>query len=160
MKSHAHLLLALLTPLLLPFGIARALDYVPSRVDRIGNSVAVRFGTVRGRAYRIEHTEDFVTWTFYPDTIYGLGQSARYHVYDATPPNQNVPVPANVPQPAEEFFFMLTAFDDGSAVATWTGGDGSPAKAYLPSFDLRYPEDGPVIARRGQVMQEMVRCIV
>ena len=134
-----HLLALLLTSWLFPVDTARCQTVVPSKVERTGNSVAVRFDTVPGRVYRIEHTADFVNWTLYPDTIYGLGQNVRYHVYDAPAPiTQTVPHPANTPHPAEEFFFMLTAFGDGSAVATWTGSDGSPAKVYLPSFDLVY----------------------
>ena len=43
--------------------------------------------------------------------------------------------------------FLISAFDDGTAVASWTGVDGSAQKAYLPSFDLRY---------QGAVMEEMI----
>ena len=151
LSRYARVVAFLVFAWLLSPGRVTAQTPVPSHVDRSGNSVAVRFDTVPGRVYRIEHTADFADWTFYPDTIYGLGQNTRYHVYDAPAPNQTVPHPANNPYPAEEFFFMLTAFNDGSAVATWSGSDGSPAKAYLPSFDLVY---------QGSVMQEMVRCIV
>ncbi len=33
---------------------------------------------------------------------------------------------------------MVTAFLDGSAVASWTGQDGSLQQAYLASFNLVY----------------------
>ena len=146
MNQHTRIVALLVLAWLLSPGRVTAQSLVPSHLDRIGNSVAVRFDTVPGMTYRVEHSAspdsnplNNPVWTPYPDVIYGLGQTARYHVYDAPAPNtQTVPHPANTPYPAEEFFFMLTAFDDGSAVATWTGSDDAPAKAYLPSFDLVY----------------------
>ena len=43
---------------------------------------------------------------------------------------------------------MVNAFSGGDAVVTWNGADGSPARAYLASFDPVY---------QNQVMQEIVR---
>ena len=151
MKTSRHLLrllTLLLASLLFPSGLAHSQTLIPRRLDRVGSNVAVRFDTGLGRVYRVEHSADLVNWTPYPDTIYGLGQTARYHVYDAPTPGQTVIPPSNEPQTSEHYFFMVTGFDDGSALAAWNGADGSPVRAYLPFFDLRY---------QGQVMQEVVR---
>lgn len=131
---------------LTPRAISQSL--VPSSVEAFDGAVRVVFPTTPGMLYRIEHTNDLESWTLYPDPIYGLGQTMHYRTYDLPPsPGQAAPPPQSGPQPSENLFFLVTGFDDGSAVASWSGLDGSSQKAYLPSFDLRY---------QGAVMQEMI----
>ena len=131
LTRHLRIVALLFLTWLLSPGSLTAEDRVPATVEYRSGSVSVHFDPVPGRVYRIEHTTDLVNWTFYPDLIYGLGQNARYHVYEAPVANQTVPPPSSDPQPAEHLFFMVNAFADGSAVATWNGSDGSPARAYL-----------------------------
>jgi len=130
------------------FTTATAQTLVPSTAEQFEGTIRVVFDTTPGMLYRIEHTNDLQSWTLYPDSIYGLGQTANYHVYDLPAPVQSAPPPpASGPQPSENLLFLVTAYDDGSAVASWNGLDGSPQKAYLPSFDLDY---------QGSLMQEMI----
>jgi len=112
---------------------------VTSRTEHTPGSVDVVFTTTAGKNYRIEHSNDLTNWTFYPDSIYGLNQTVRYHVYDAPIPVAGPPLPpSNDPRPSEFLFFHVTGFNDGSAVAEWRGRDGSAQKAYLASFNLVY----------------------
>jgi len=84
----------------------------------------------------------------YPDVIYGLGQTASFHLYDVPAGDGGTSPPATSgPQPAEFFTFSITAFDDGSAVASWQSAGGTLHQAYLPSFDLRY---------QGVVMKDII----
>lgn len=71
----------------------------------------------------------------------------RFPVGDAPVAGQTNLPPASTPVPAESLNFMVTAFDDGSAVASWTRLDGSAQKAYLADFDLVY---------NGEVMMEVL----
>jgi|GEM_PF-6503931 len=128
---------------------ALAQTIVASKAEHTPGSVDVVFTTTAGKNYRIEHSHDLTNWTFYPDSIYGLNQTVRYHVYDAPIPVSGPPLPpSNDPRPSEFLFFHVTGFNDGSAVAEWRGQDGSAQKAYLASFDLVY---------QGQVMGEMIQ---
>jgi hypothetical protein len=119
----------------LPFSRISAQTIIPFTIDRAGTSVAVRFDTVSGRLYQVEHSSHLesalANWTSYPDFIYGLGQNARYHVHAIPAASQTLPPPSSDPQPAEHLFFIVNAYDDGSAVVTWNGSDDSPARAYL-----------------------------
>lgn len=118
---------------------ALAQTIVASKTEQTPGSVDVVFSTTAGKNYRIEHSNDLTNWTFYPDSIYGLNQTVRYHVYDAPIPVQGPPLPpSNDPRPSEYLFFHVTGFNDGSAVAEWRGKDGSAQKAYLASFNLVY----------------------
>ena len=127
---------------------AQAPVLVPSTTEQVDGQVRVVFNTTAGKSYRIQHTNDLAAWTYFPESIYGFGQTVRYAVYDLPVVTAAVaaPPPAG-PRPSEFLFFMITAFSDGSAVAGWSGLDGSYQKAYLASFDLRY---------LGQTMQETV----
>jgi CotH kinase protein/Lamin Tail Domain/Chitobiase/beta-hexosaminidase C-terminal domain len=121
---------------------------VQSQTVQEPGSVDVVFNTTAGKSYRIEHSMDLQSWAFYPDSLYGLGQTVRYHVYDAPIAVQGPSSPpSNEPRAAEFFYFHVTAFNDGSAVAAWRGLDGSAQKAYLPSFNLVY---------QGKLMSEMI----
>ncbi len=107
--------------------------------------------TTLGKIYRVERSLDNTNWTSFPGTIYGFGQIARYIVADAPFPTQQILPPTNEARPAVNLDFMVTAFPDGSAVASWTGLDGSQQKAYLPDLNLVY---------QGQVMQEFISGII
>jgi hypothetical protein len=127
---------------------AQAPVLVPSTTEQADGQVRVVFATTAGKSYRIQHSIDLVAWTYYPESIYGFGQTVRYAVHDLPAPTAAAaPPPPAGPRPSEFLFFMITAFSDGSAVAGWAGQDGSQQKAYLPTFDLRY---------LGQTMEEMV----
>ena len=73
-SRHVRIVALLFLAWLLSPGIVSAQTLLPAAIDHLPGSVAVRFDTVPGTVYRIEHTADFVNWTLYPDTIYGLGQ--------------------------------------------------------------------------------------
>lgn len=118
---------------------ALAQTIVPSQAVHTPGPVDVVFTTTAGKNYRIEHSHDLTNWTFYPDAVYGLNQTVRHHVYDASIPLPGPPLPPSTdPRPSEFLFFQVTGFNDGSAVASWRGNDGSAQKAYLPSFNLVY----------------------
>ncbi len=128
-------------------GTSPAQTIILSRAEHTPGSVDVLFTPTPGKICRIEHSTDLTNWTFYPDGVYGFGQQARYHVYDAPIPQASVPAPVSgEPRPSDYLFFMVNAFADGSAVASWAGQDGSYQKAYLSSFNLVY---------QNNVMQEM-----
>lgn len=120
---------------------------IPSRTEQAAGKVDVVFTPSPGKICRIEHSSDLLTWAFYPDRVYGFGQQARYHVYDVPAPQASAPAAPGGPSPSTRLFFIVNAFSDETAVASWTGQDGSPQKAYLPSFNLNY---------QNTVMQETV----
>jgi Lamin Tail Domain/CotH kinase protein/Chitobiase/beta-hexosaminidase C-terminal domain len=136
------------TVLTLTFTTATAQTLVQSTTEQVPGAVRVVFPTTAGKSYRIQHSSDLQSWAYFPESIYGFGQTVRYHVYDAPTAQAAAPLPPSTePRPSEYYFFIVTAFPDGSAVASWQGKDGSPQKAYIASFDLRY---------LGQTMQEMI----
>jgi hypothetical protein len=98
--------------------------------------VKVSFATTVGKNHRVEHTSDFLTWTFYPGAIYGMGQTADYYVYEGEPPATAPPPPVGGPEVNDQYLFFVTAFSDGSAVASWSGVGGQACKAYLASFSM------------------------
>ena len=112
---------------------------VPSTTELVDGQVRVVFNTTAGMSYRIQHTNDPAAWTYFPESIYGFGQTVRYAVYDLpADTTAAASLPPAGPVPSEYLFFMITAFNDGTAVASCLGLDDSPQKAYLPAFDLRY----------------------
>jgi hypothetical protein len=132
------LLMPLLALFAMPWLQAQTGTLVPSTTTLdAANRVKVSFATTAGKNYRVEHTTDFLTWTFYPGSIYGLGQTADYYVYEGEPPASAPPPPAGGPDASEFYLFFVTAFNDGSAVASWAGASGQPCQAYLASFDMR-----------------------
>ena len=147
-NTHRRLTTVTLLLLFLRFAcaIAGSQTLVPCTTEYEPGAVRVVFGTTAGKSYRVEHSNDCQAWAFFPETIYGLGQTVPYHVYDAPIPQPGTPSPPDpyAPRPAEAYLFMVSAFNDGTAVASWVGADGSPQKAYISSFDLRY---------LGQVME-------
>lgn len=101
------------------------------------NRVKVSFTTTPGKNYRVEHTADLRTWTFYPGSIYGLGQTVGYYAYEGDPPPNAPAPPAGGPEASESYLFFVTAFNDSSAVASWPGASGQACQAYLSTFDMR-----------------------
>lgn len=87
--------------LLLPLLLLAAEDgwtqtLVPATTEYLPGTVAVRFFTTPGKLYRIEQTSDLQNWTFNPESIYGLGQQARFHVHE--PPHPQAPtLPTSLP---------------------------------------------------------------
>jgi hypothetical protein len=133
------LLFSFVVPLLAFFAsVLAAQTLVPSTTTLdAANRVKVSFATTAGKNYRVEHTTDFLTWTFYPGSIYGLGQTADYYVYEGDPPPSAPAPPASGPAASEFYMFFVTAFSDGAAVASWSGASGQSCQAYLSAFDMR-----------------------
>lgn len=100
-------------------------------------SLRLTFDTEPGRLYQVERSIGLQSWSKLPDTIYGFGHQALVHLYDIPQTSAGNSSQA-VSTPAAQHTFAIVAFDDGTAVASWQGPDGSLHKAYLPSFDLRY----------------------
>lgn len=108
--------------------------------------MVVSFATTPGKLYTVWRSPDLQTWARMPDSIYAIGQDAAVPVFD--PPAEVDAPPSTDPLvgPEDSLCFYLTAFDDGSAVASWRGRDGQSCQAYLAFFDLR---DGAQVLAGG-----------